>query len=64
MKEVSDMEQIEMNRENMNDIRYADNATLIADVESKLKGIVDKIVTETERLGLSLNFMKHSAWFY
>ena len=33
----------------MNDIRYANNTTLVADVERKLQHIVDKIVTESER---------------
>ena len=32
MKEVNDMEGILINRENLNNIRYAANTTLIADV--------------------------------
>ena len=33
MKEVSDMEGILINKENLNNIRYADNTTLIANVK-------------------------------
>ena len=33
----------------------------IAYVKRKLQDIVDKIVTESERLGLSFNAIKHSA---
>ena len=47
------MEGILTNRENIKKIRYADDTTLIADVECKLQNIVDKIVAESERFGLS-----------
>ena len=64
IKGVGDLEGMKINRENLNKIRYADNTTLIADVKRKLKDIVDKIVTESERFGLSFNVIKHSAWYY
>ena len=58
MKEVRDKEGIKVNGKNINNIRYADDTALIADSESKLQDIVDKIVTENEKLGLSLNVKK------
>ena len=61
---VSDLEGIKMNRENFNQIRYLDNTTFIADVKRKLHNIVDKIVTESERFGLSFNAIEHSAWLF
>ena len=55
MMEVRDMKGIKINGENINNIRYADDTALVTDSESKLQDIVDKIVTENEKLGLSLN---------
>jgi len=55
MREVRDMEGIDVNEENINNIRYADDTALIADSESKVQDIVGKIVTESEKLGLALN---------
>ena len=57
MREVRDMEGIKVNRENINNIRYANDAVLIADSESKLQDM-DKTVTESEKLGLSLSVKK------
>ena len=42
----------------INNTRYAEDAALSADSESKLQDIVDKIVTESGKLGLSLNVKK------
>ena len=64
IKEVSDMEGIWINRENISKIKYADDTVLIADVERKLQDIVNKIVTENERFGFPFNAIKHSAWLY
>ena len=58
MRELRDKEGIEVNGENINNIRYADDTARITDSESKLQDIVDKIVTESEKLGLSLNVKK------
>lgn len=65
MREVRDMEGIDVNEENINNIRYADDTALIADSESKVQDIVGKIVTESEKLGLSLNVKKaYILWLY
>ena len=42
----------------VSNVRYADDTALIADSEKKLQDIVDKIVTESQKLGLSLNVKK------
>ena len=58
MREVRDTEGIKVDGENINNIRYVEETVIIADSESKLQGIVDKIVTESEKFGLSLNVKK------
>ena len=58
MREVRDKEGIKVNVKNINNIRYADDTALIADSESKLQDIVDKIATENEKLGSSLSVRK------
>ena len=52
------MDGIKVNGENITNVRYADDTALIADSEKKLQDIVDKIVTESQKLGLSLNVKK------
>ena len=58
------MEGIEINKENTNDIRYADNTALVADSESILQDIADKIVTVSKKFGLAFYVIKHIAWLY
>ena len=58
MREVKDMDGIKVNGENITNVRCADDTALIADSEKKLQDIVYKIVTESQKLGLSLNVKK------
>ena len=58
MREVKDMDGIKVTGENITNVRYADDTALIADSEKKLQDIVDKIVTGSQQLGLSLNVKK------
>ena len=58
MREVKDMDGIKVNGENVTNARYADDTALIADSEKKLQDIVDKIVTESQKIGLALNVKK------
>ena len=39
-------------------IRYADNTTLMAESEEKLKSLLRKVKEENEKVGLKLNFQK------
>ena len=43
---------------NINNLRYADNTTLMAESEEKLKSFSMKVKEESEKSGLKLNFQK------
>ena len=43
---------------NINNLRYADDTTLIAESEKKLKSLLMKVKVESEKVGLKLNIQK------
>ena len=43
---------------NINDLRYADNTTLMAESEEELKSLLMKVKEESEKAGLKLNIQK------
>ena len=43
---------------NINNLRYADNTTLMAESEDKLKSLLMKVIKESEIVGLKLNIQK------
>ena len=43
---------------NINNLRYADNITLIAESEEELKSLLMKVKEESEKAGLKLNIQK------
>ena len=43
---------------NMNNLRYADDTTLMAESEEKLKSLLMKVKEESEEVGLKLNIQK------
>ena len=43
---------------NTNNLRYADDTTLMADTEEELKSILMKMKEESEKVGLKLNIQK------
>ena len=43
---------------NINNLRYADNATLMADSEEELKSLLMKVKEKSEKVGLKLNIQK------
>ena len=43
---------------NINNFRYADDTTLMAESEEKLKSLLMKVKEESEKAGLKLNFQK------
>ena len=43
---------------NINNLRYADNTTLMAESEEELKGLCMKVKEESEKVGLKLNIQK------
>ena len=48
---------IKIARRNINNLRYADNTTLMADSE-ELKSLLMKVKEESEKVGLKLNIQK------
>ena len=45
-------------RRNINNLRYADDTTLMAESEEELKSLLMKIKVESEKVGLKLNIQK------
>ena len=43
---------------NSNNLRYADDTTLMAESEKELKSLLMKVKEETEKVGLKLNIQK------
>ena len=49
---------IKIARRNINNLRYADNTTLMAESEEELKSLLMKVKEESEKVGLKLNIKK------
>ena len=49
---------IKVARRNINNLRYADDTTLMAESEEELKSLLMKVKEETEKAGLKLNIQK------
>ena len=49
---------IKIARRNINNLRYADDTTLMADSEEELKSLLMKVKEESEKVGLKLNIQK------
>ena len=49
---------IKISRRNINNLRYTDDATLMAESEEELKSLLMKMKEETEKVGLKLNIQK------
>ena len=49
---------IEIARRNINNLRYADDTTLVAESEEELKSLLMKMKEESEKVGLKLNIQK------
>ena len=47
---------IKIARRNINNLRYADDITLMAEREEELKSLLMKVKVESEKVGLKLNF--------
>ena len=43
---------------NVNNLRYADDTTLMAEIEEELKSLLMKVKEESEKVGLKLNIQK------
>ena len=49
---------IKIARRNINNVRYADDTTLMAESKEKLKSLLMKVKEESEKVGLKLNIQK------
>ena len=49
---------IEIARRNINNLRYSDDTTLMAESEEELKSLLMKVKEESEKVGLKLNIQK------
>ena len=49
---------IKIARRNINNLRYADDTTLMAESEEELKSLLMKVKEESEKVGLKVNIQK------
>ena len=49
---------IKITGRNINNVRYADDTTLMAESEEELKSLLMKVKEESEKVGLKLNIQK------
>ena len=49
---------VKIARRNINNLRYADNTTLMAESEEELKSLLMNVKEESEKVGLKLNIQK------
>ena len=53
---------IEIAGRNINNLRYVDNTTLMAESKEELKSLLMKVKEESEKVGLKLNIQKRRSW--
>ena len=53
---------IKIARRNINNLRYADDTTLMAESKEELKSLLMKVKEESEKAGLKLNIQKLRSW--
>ena len=53
---------IKIARRNINNLRYADDTTLMAESEEELKDLLMKVKVKSEKVGLKLNIQKRRSW--
>ena len=49
---------IKIARRNINNLRYADDTTLVAEIEEELMGFLMKVKQESEKVGIKLNIQE------
>ena len=53
---------IKIVRRNINNLRYADDTTLMAESEGDLKSLLMNVKEDSEKVGLKLNIQKTRSW--
>ena len=56
--------EIKIAERNINNLRYADDTTLMAESEEELKSLLMKVKVESEKVGLKLNIQKTKIMAY
>ena len=46
----------------INNLRYADDTTLMAEIEQEVKSLLMKVKKESEKVGLKFNIQKLRSW--
>ena len=54
--------EIKIARRNINNLKYEDDTTLMAESEEELKSLLIKVKEESEKVGLELNIQKLRSW--
>ena len=55
--------EIMITRRNINNLRYADDTTLMAESEEELKNLLMKVKKKNEKPGLKLSIQKLRSWY-
>ena len=53
---------IKIAERNINNLRYADDTTLVAESEKELKSLLMRVKEESEKVGLNLSIQKTKIW--
>ena len=53
---------IKISGRNINNLKYADDTTFMAEREEELKSLLMKVKEESEKVGLKLNIQKLRSW--
>ena len=48
---------------NINNLRYADDTTLMPEIEEELKSLLMKMKEESEKVGFKINIQKTNSWY-
>ena len=54
---------IKIARTNINNLKYTDDTTLMAECEEELKSLLMKVKEKSEKVGLKLNIQKNKIWY-
>ena len=54
---------IKIDGRNINNLRYADDTTLMAESEEELRGLLMTVKEDSEKVGLKLNIQKTKIWY-
>ena len=59
---LDETQAVKISRRNINNLRYSDATTLMAESKEELKSLLMKVKEESEKTGLKLNIQKTKFW--